>query len=421
MTLTRGFDATDRAADPTRPRRNVPGPRSVAFRRFRIGFAVAQHADGLYQVALPLAALSVSNRPAFVAAVATAARLPWLVLALPAGALVDRVDRRPLLWSVNVARAVVMAALAAMLWWDRGSAEIVVLTALLLGAAETLHDTAAHTVAPQLVPTAMLHRANGQLQAAEFVANHFFGPAVGGVLAAWALHATFGAAAGLCLLAAAAAAAIPMTMRPLHGTGDAPAPRPRKAFRLLWSDARLRTYALAVGSMNIANGAYFAMLPLLVVAVSGAGAGTYGFLLAIGGAAGLGVSLASAAVLARTGDRAGLVLGCVGLAAGLAAPAVSAAPSVVGLGLGLTGLMVLVNVVTVSARQAIVPNAMLGRVTACYRLFAWGALPVGAALGGVLGELAGPRAVFLAAGALVAVSAIPLVAVTMEGTTDAQP
>ena len=53
------------------------------------------------------------------------------------------------------------------------------------------------------------------------------------------------------------------------------------------------------------------------------------------------------------------------------------------------------NVVTVSLRQRIVPERLLGRLNASYRLVAWGTMPVGAALGGVLAEVFGLRSVFV--------------------------
>ena len=60
------------------------------------------------------------------------------------------------------------------------------------------------------------------------------------------------------------------------------------------------------------------------------------------------------------------------------------------------------NVVTVSLRQRIVPDRLLGRVNASYRLLAWGTMPLGAALGGAIGQLVGIQAVFLVAGAMTA-------------------
>jgi MFS family permease len=88
-------------------------------------------------------------------------------------------------------------------------------------------------------------------------------------------------------------------------------------------------------------------------------------------------------------------------AVSFAVPAFTTNPFVVGASFALAGVFVVVwNVITVSLRQRIVPDRLLGRVNAGYRLFAWGTQPLGALLGGVVGELFGIRAVFLMAGVL---------------------
>jgi MFS family permease len=58
------------------------------------------------------------------------------------------------------------------------------------------------------------------------------------------------------------------------------------------------------------------------------------------------------------------------------------------------------NVITVSLRQRIIPDQLLGRVNSAYRLLAWGTQPLGALLGGILAEALGLPAVFLIGGAL---------------------
>jgi predicted MFS family arabinose efflux permease len=65
----------------------------------------------------------------------------------------------------------------------------------------------------------------------------------------------------------------------------------------------------------------------------------------------------------------------------------------------ITGMAVMLwNIITVSLRQRITPDRLLGRVNAGYRFFAWGAMPIGALLGGLVAELFGIVSVFLMAG-----------------------
>src|SRR5215218_9753815 len=66
-------------------------------------------ADGLVKIALPLVAATLTDSPALVAGVTLAVTLPWLLFALPAGALADRVDRRAAMLTANVIRAAAVA------------------------------------------------------------------------------------------------------------------------------------------------------------------------------------------------------------------------------------------------------------------------------------------------------------------------
>jgi MFS family permease len=374
---------------------------------------MAQLADGLCLVALPLAALSWSSRPYAVAVVMFTARLPWLLLALPAGILVDRFDRRRLMQVASAARVLVLATLVAAILAGASGLPLLATAALLLGVAETLNDTATHTLVPSVVPRGELERANGQLQAVEFVGNDLLGPAVGGWLVAAGISWAFGTSAALYVCALALLAALPGGYRPA-----APDPRTASgglplALRMLWTDPVLRTYAFVVCIMNVAVAAYFAVLPVIVVGPGGNGSSsTYGLLLTAGGLTGFAVGLAAAPLLQALGHRTCVLIGHAGLAIGVAVPFLTTATGPIAAGLVGTGLMILVNVVTVSTRQVRVPDALLGRVTSVYRQFAWGGLPIGAALAGVLSAVAGPRIVCLLAGLTVAACAVPMARVT---------
>src|SRR6478672_7384580 len=84
------------------------------FRCLLAASATANLADGIFQVALPLIALAVTRDAGAFAAVTLVGRLPWLLFALPAGALADRLDRRRTMVLVDIARVAVIGALAAV-------------------------------------------------------------------------------------------------------------------------------------------------------------------------------------------------------------------------------------------------------------------------------------------------------------------
>jgi hypothetical protein len=119
--------------------------------------------DGVRVVALPLLAAGLTRDPRAVSLVAVAAGLPWLLSALPAGALVDRWDRKRVLWSVDFARAAVMAGLVVGVALGHASIPLLLVVAFLLGSAQTLFDSAAQAALPVVVPRPDLERANGRL------------------------------------------------------------------------------------------------------------------------------------------------------------------------------------------------------------------------------------------------------------------
>ncbi len=123
------------------------------FRRLWVASAVSNLADGVLKVALPLVAVRYTESPALVAGLTFALTLPWLLFTLPAGALADRLDRRLAMVGANVARAVLVAALAAVaLVPDAGSIAVLYVVAFGVGVTETLYDTSAQSILPQVVP-----------------------------------------------------------------------------------------------------------------------------------------------------------------------------------------------------------------------------------------------------------------------------
>jgi MFS family permease len=165
----------------------------------------------------------------------------------------------------------------------------------------------------------------------------------------------------------------------------------------------LRTMALVVGPMNLASMAIIGILVLYAVAPGPLGLDAVGFgLLTTAAGSGwiLGTLLASR--LERLFGRANLFTACIGglLVQDLVYIVIPNAV-VIGVVLVATGTVGgAFNVVFGSLRQRIVPNEILGRVMASFRIISWGTLPVGALLGGLIGQTFGLVAVFIGAAAI---------------------
>jgi len=152
--------------------------------------------NGVRLTALPLLAAGLTRDPQSVSLVAAAGGLPWLLFALPAGALVDRWDRKRVLWGADFARTALVGLLALAVASGLSSVPLLATAAFLLGSAETLFANAAQATVAVVVPRAYLEHANGRLYAGELVAGVFVGPPLGGVLFAMAAAVPFAVDAG---------------------------------------------------------------------------------------------------------------------------------------------------------------------------------------------------------------------------------
>ena len=386
------------------------------YRRLWWASAASNLADGVFRVALPLLALRLTRSPAAVAGLVVAARLPWLLFALHAGALADRLDRRRTMTLVNVGRGILIGSLAVLVWADAVTMPLLFVVAFALGIGETLFDTAAQSMMPSVVDREQLGRANGRLYALELTMNQFIGPPLGGVVAGAAIAWAFLGSGAAYLLAAGSLVLMSGSFRTAR---DAEATRLRadivQGLRHLWNHRLLRTLALMVGGMNLISSGIDALLPIFAVQPGplGLSEAGYGVLWAVGGIGSVIGGLAADRV-ARIVGRSRLLLINPLIAALIPATlALTSSPIVVGLAFIAVGASSLIwNVLTVSLRQAIVPDHLLGRVNSGYRLLAWGTMPLGAAIAGFGAELIGACGVFALSAVASILLTLPLIRLT---------
>jgi MFS family permease len=385
----------------TSARARVGGGLGSGFWRLWSAAAIANLADGIFWIAAPLLAISLTDSPALVAGVQIASRLPWLVFALVAGALADRLDRRRTMIIVDFARVALIAGLAVAAITGLASIWLLYLVAFALGILETLFDTAAQSILPSVVPRDRLAPANSRLLTVEFSMNQFVGPPIGGLLAAFALSGAFGTAAAGYL----GAAQLLVGLRGTFRAEQAGAPTRiheeiREGLGYLFRHPLLRPLAITIGLINLAQGAAFAILVLYAVEPGPMGLSEVGFglLLTVNAVGNIAGTLLAGEIDRRLG-KPNLLLACIlVLALGTAALALTTNAVVIGAAYVFSGIFLgAFNVTYQSLRQRVVPDRILGRVVASFRMLGWGALPLGAALGGVIGETLGLTAVFIAA------------------------
>ncbi|HUF07023.1 MAG TPA: MFS transporter [Candidatus Binatia bacterium] len=386
--------------------------------------AVSNLADGVFFILLPLLAVRLTDSPLLVAGLAIAARLPWLVFVLVAGALADRLDRRVTMRNVQLFRTAMLIGLTVLAVTDLLSLPVLYLTAFALGVAETMFDTAAQSILPSIVDKEKLAGANGRLYGVELVMQQFIGPPLGGLVIGLSVPLALGGSAVGYALAALGLTLIVGSFRP---TRSGPPTRLTadiaEGLRYLWRHRVLRTLAFMVGGINMAAVATQAVFVLYAVRPGPMGLSEPAFgVLLVTFAVGSLIGSAVAAPLERRFGRVRVLFASVLVTAmSFAVPAFTTSAFVIGGVFVLSGVFVVVwNVITVTLRQRIVPDQLLGRVNAAYRLFAWGTQPIGALVGGLIGESLGLRAVFIFGGVLALTLFLARLVITEEALAQAE-
>lgn len=365
---------------------------------------VSATGTGMHAAALPLLVLQSTSSPMALSLVVMAAEIPWVLLSLHAGVVVDRLDRRRVMVWADLGRFVVLVALAVLVLTARVDLVWLVLAAFLLGVGQVFFDIAAQSAVPDFVSRdpRSLATANGRIAAADSGGEDFAGPPLGSALfAVWnilpfAANALSFAASGLLI------SSIRANAKPENTTGA-----PRKSVRsdivegIRWLSGNRTLRALAVVSClgNVAATAQFAMLALLAEDVLELPDLGFGLLLtatAVGATLG---GLAAASAGKRFGPGTVMIVGKAGVGAAVLVLGLVANAWVAAVMMMVTGaLMTAEKVVVSTLRQQIVPDELLGRVLSSSRLVGMIGGPVGAALGGVLASAFGVQVSYVVAG-----------------------
>lgn len=379
-------------------------------RRFYVANSLSNLGDGTRLSALPLLAVVIAHGSALdVALVATVSRAAWLAAPF-IGTLVDRWSRRACMVSADLTRAALLLTLG-MLALGRPPLSVVLVIALVTGIGEIFFDCAAQSMVPSVARdgSLSLERVNSRLMAIQTVGTGFVGPPLGAVLWECWHPLPFLADGGTFIVSALL----------LSGLRDRDRPRPDRrpggflrdtwvGIRYLLGHRELRRLTGAVALLGIAQQTAFGTLVLFATSRLRLSSDGYGLLLTVAAVGALLGAQVSPLLVKVLGPRVSL-WGSVGLTA-LTYALVALVPAwwvVAVLDALNSGCVVTWNVITVSLRQRIIPPDLMGRVTSGYRLAAWGAMPVGALLGGKVAAVYGLAAPWAVAAAIM-VLAVPL-------------
>jgi predicted MFS family arabinose efflux permease len=368
----------------------------TGFRRLAWSNLAAQTAEQISLAAVPIVAvLALNAGPGEIGFLATFQTLPFLLFSIPLGLLADRVSRKQLMVWAEVLRAVSLAGLLAALLLGALSLPLLAVLGFAGAVGTVAFSVAAPALVPALVARESLARANGRLELARSAA-YAGGPALAGVLVAWA-----GGSSAFVIAAVLSGAAAAMLFGILEPPRTPVTPRHplldlKDGVALVWRHPLLRPIILTAVAWNLAWFVLQAAYVPYAVRVLGLSAAEVGLTLAIYGVGMvLGALLAPRIVSALPFGRAiqlGPVFSVVGSALMLATwvypSGVLAALAFFMFGFG----PILWTITSVTLRQTVTPNAMLGRVSAVFLTVNMGARPIGAAVGGLVGARWGETA-----------------------------
>ncbi len=377
----------------------APARLGHSFRLLLASALITNAGDGVALAAGPLLIASLTRDPFLVSLALLAQSLPSLLFGVVAGGVADRLDRRRVVSVVNIARAIVLAVLAATIATHAVTIATVLASLFVLGTAETFANVSETSLLPRLVERSDLGIANARLQGAVLVLNQLGGPPIGAFL--FAVGMTLPFATDAACYALGALIVMRITYRPGTERDASAGPRPHfrrelaEGVRWLLHNPPMRTLALTIVAFNVTFGAAWSVLVLYAqerLRMNEVGFGLLTTAIAVGGLVGVTAygrleRRFSLADIMRVGLCVETLTHLV-LALSTQAGVVLAMFVVFGAHASLWGTT------STAVRQRAVPDELLGRVTGVYQVGIWLGIVVGTPMGGLLALQLGITAPF---------------------------
>ncbi|MFJ8044170.1 MFS transporter [Kitasatospora sp. NPDC096147] len=378
----------------------TPGGLLRRHRDFRLlwtGETANKFGSAVTGLALPLIAVTQLQASGLqVGLLGAAGWLPWLLIGLPVGVWVDRLPSRPIMLASSATSLLLFATVPLAAHLGVLTLAHLLLVALATGVAGVFFQTAYTAYLPRLLAPADQAEGNAKLHGSASAAG-IAGLGAGGLIAQLT-----GPVSSLLANSVTFVLSLWCTRRIRHrepARAEAPRRELRReigeGLRLLARDVWFRTFVLFGATSNVMLTGYQSLLVLFLVRELGLAEGTVGLLVALASTGGIVGAAIARPVAARLGTARGmlvleLALPALALLIPLTAPGPRLALLVLG-GFGVSAGIVAGNVIKSTFQQAYCPTALLGRLSASSSVLNFGAIPVGALLGGLLGDQLGLR------------------------------
>jgi MFS family permease len=374
------------------------------FRRLWAGQTVSRFGAEITTIALPLTGVLVLDASALeMGLLGAAAMLPYLLIGLFAGVWVDRLPRKPIMIIADLGRAGLLVTIPIAAIIDVLIMEWLYVVAFLTGTMSLFFDVAYQSFLPALVRRDQLVEGNSKLEMSSSSAQ-VIGPSIaGGIVQAITAPIAIALNGISYLFSAIFLQRIHVEEPPRGRAGKKPRmwPEIREGLSFVVRHQLLRPITGCGTTHNFSSHAIRAILVLFLSSELGLSPAAIGFIFAAGGVG----SMAGAITGARVSDRLGIGPAIGGMQF-LTACCLLVIPLATGPATVIVGTLMVAqffhgfsrpvyNIAQVSLRQTITPDALLGRMNASIRFISWGVMPLGALLGGVLGEAVGLRTAIL--------------------------
>lgn len=384
--------ATRQQADAV-PRR----PLGPAFANVFTANIASSLGDGIARTAIPLLAVQVTLDPLLISGIAALAMLPWLFFAIPAGILIDRIDRRAALALANGVRTLLAVALFVItasggltIWW-------LYLIIFVYGIFETVYDGAIRAVAPSILSKAQLPRANSLIEAGEQVIQNFVSGPVTSLLFAVSVLIPLGANAAVYAIAVVLALLLPKIASgrqyanahaATHGESVAWYRQFVDGYRFIMANRQLKTLWFLSTFSGMCVSIATASFVLYLVDRLGLPEALFGVFMLSGAVGGIAASVVTSRF--KTWWGTGPTVAVANVVASLAIVFIGAVPTLWAATVAfvvVSGSITVWNILIMSLRQSIIPGRLLGRVHGTWRTLLWGSMPIGSVVGGLIGRV----------------------------------
>ena len=362
-----------------------------AFNRMWASSIISNLADGVMLAAVPLLAISLTDSPVLISLIGAMVMLPWLLFAIPIGAIVDRVDRRYIFAGANASRSAVVGVLALLIALDHVTIFWLLAAAFIIGVCEVAADTTAQSLIPQILEEKDFEKGNSRLQISETVIQGFIGAPISGFIYAAAIYLPFFINSLGFAISALLALTIPVKyLQDIRQEGEEKTERRFVAdmkfgIAYLFNQKVLRRLVVTTATIGLCYAMGSATMVLFIIKELGLQERFFGVILAIEGVGAILGALVASRTSSKFGRSKVMTFAIVASSAVLLIQGFS--PNIyIFVALATFGGFVISqwNILLMATYQTVIPKELYGRIHGTRRTLVWGAMPLGSLLGGVL-------------------------------------